>query len=122
MSGDSSSFAIHAGISEVSSEPAGFGDGTGGSGELFFPVSPPDVAPVILNGARGAGFAIGVNGSLRGDGLCSDGGGPTMLARGPRFGVLSDEAGPQPDSPAKSIRLRSSASCGHSRRSDGRDG
>ena len=122
MSGDSSSLAIHAGMTEVSPESAGFGDGTGSSGGLFFPVSPPDVAPAILTGARGTGFAVGVNGSLRGDGLCSDGGGPATLARGPRFDALSDEAGPQPDSPARSIRLRSSASRGHSRCRDGRDG
>ena len=30
------------------------------------------------------------------------------LARESRLGALSDEAGPQPDSPARSIRLRSS--------------
>ena len=41
---------------------------------------------------------------------------PSTLALGPRFGALSDEAGPQPASPARNSRLRGIAI--HSR--DGR--
>jgi hypothetical protein len=68
------------------------------------------------------GLAAGVNGSLRGDGPCLERGGPLTLARDSRLGALSDEAGPQPASPARNIRLRSSARRGHNRRRHGRDG
>ena len=40
---------------------------------------------------------------MRGDGPCLDRGGPPTLARDSRFSALSDAAGPQPASPAKSI-------------------
>jgi len=46
---------------------------------------------------------------LLGDAFCFAAAGPFTLARGPRFGALSDEAGPQPASPARSTRLRSIA-------------
>jgi len=72
--------------------------------------------------ARGKGLAAGVIGSLPGDAPCLDRGGPPTLARGSRFGAWSDEAGPQPDSPVRSIGPRSQARRGHSRRTHGRDG
>ena len=56
--------------------------------------------------ASGTGLAIAVNASLRGDEFCVGGNDPSMLALNPRFGTLSDEAGPQPAIPGRSIRLR----------------
>lgn len=123
-SGESRSLAIHAGTTSTSTGTAGFEDGTGAAEGLSPPrtIPFPDAEPVPLTEARGTELAARVNGSLRGDGLCSGRGGPPALARGPRFGALSDEAGPQPASPARSIRLMNGARRGYSRRRRGRDG
>ena len=59
---------------------------------------------------------------LPGNGLCLETDGPPTLARDSRLGALSDEAGPQPASPARSIRLTSSPRRGHSRHRHGRNG
>ena len=75
-------------------------------------VSFPDGIPGLSPEARGTGLAAGVtgvNGLLPGDGPCLDRGGPPTLARDPRLGALSDEVCPQPVSPVRNIRLRSSA-------------
>ena len=129
ISGESRSLAIHAGTSRVSTGSVGFEDGTGAAEGLFPPgtLPFPDIEPVPFSEAGGRGLAVGViaagvNGSLRGNGLCWDWGGPPALARAPRFGALSDEAGPQPASPARSIRLMSGTRCGPSRLRHDRDG
>jgi len=62
-----------------------------------------------LTEARDEGLDAGGDASLRGDEPCLDKGGSPMLVFCPRFGALSDEAGPQPVHPARSIRLESSA-------------
>jgi len=59
-----------------------------------------------LTEARDEGLDAGGDASLRGDGPCLDRDGPLTLARGPRFGALSDAAGPQLASPPRTIRLR----------------
>jgi hypothetical protein len=69
----------------------------------------PDAEPVPLTEARDTGLAAGVNASLRDDGLCLGRDDSSTLARDSRLGALSNEAGPHPASPARSIRLRSSA-------------
>jgi hypothetical protein len=53
-----------------------------------------------------AALVAGVDELLLGDALCFAAAGPFTLARGSRFGGLSDEAGPQLASPARSTRLR----------------
>jgi hypothetical protein len=63
-----------------------------------------------------------VTAPLRGDGPCLEKGGPPTLTRDSTLGGLSDVAGPQLASPAKSIKLRSSARRGHSRHRQDRDG
>ena len=57
----------------------------------------------------------GVNGSLPGDELIWETDGPPKLKLGPRFGALSEEAGPQPASPARSTKLRSNVERGDDR-------
>ena len=72
----------------------------------------PDAEPVPLTEARRTGLAAwvtGVKGLLPGDGPCLGRGGPLTLECESRLGALSDEAGPQPASPARSIRFRSIA-------------
>ena len=115
-SGESSSLAIHLGTTWPSTRCAGSEDGTGPAWGLSPPgtVPLPDAEPVPFTEARGTGLAAVVKGSLRGNGLCLDRDSPSGLARGSRLGALSDEAGPQPASPARSSRLRSSTRCGHS--------
>ncbi|OAI45173.1 hypothetical protein AYO43_01840 [Nitrospira sp. SCGC AG-212-E16] len=62
-----------------------------------------------------AAWVAGVDELLLGDALCLDTAGPLTLARDSRFGALSDEAGPQLTSPAKSTTLKSSLMRGGSR-------
>jgi hypothetical protein len=117
-------WAIHSGTTRPSTGCPGSEARTGTAWGLSPPgtVPVPAAAPGPFTKARGTGLAAEVNGSLRGDGPCLDRSGPPTLALGPRFGALSDEAGPQPASPARSVRLRSSVRCEHSRRRHGRDG
>lgn len=65
--------------------------------------------PVSFPDARGTGLTAGVDGLLCTDGLRWETGGPPTLACAPMFAALSDEPDPQPDSPARSIRLRNIA-------------
>ena len=108
---------------------AGFADGAGAALGLSPPetVPSPGRGPVPFFDARAAGFAVGglaaeAKGSVRGDGFFWDEGGPPRLARGPRVGALSDDADPQPASPARSIRLMSNVRRGQTRSRGGRDG
>ena len=67
-----------------------------------------DAEPIPLPKTSGIGLAwlTGVYGLSPDDGLCLDLSGPLMPARDSRSGALSDEAGPQPVSPTKSVRVR----------------
>lgn len=96
-SGEFRSFAIHAGTTRVSIGSADFADGAGAVLELS-PIRAVPLAgtgPVLFSEARGAGLTVAelaaeARGSIR------DG------------GAFSDEAGPQPASPARSNRLMGS--------------
>jgi hypothetical protein len=125
--GELSLWAIHSGTTRPSTGCPGSDDKTGTAWGLSPPgtVPVPEAEPVPFPGARDTGLAAwvtGVNGLLPGDGLCLESGGLLTLARDSRLDALSDEAGPQPASPARSIRLRSSTRCGLSRRWHGRNG
>jgi len=102
-------WAIHSGTTRPSTGCPGSEDRTGTAWALSPPgtIPVPAAEPVPLTEARDRGIAAWVNESLRGDGPCLERGGPSTLARDSRLGALSDEAGPQPASPARSIRLRS---------------
>jgi hypothetical protein len=119
--GELSLWAIHSGTTRPSTGCPSSEDRTGTALGLSPPetVPVPDAEPFPFPEARGAGLAsvvAGMNESLRGDEPCLDRDDPSTLALGPRFGALSDEAGPQPASPARNSRLRGIAR--HSR--DGR--
>ncbi len=111
-SGEVSSLAIHAGTTKGGSVSVGLVDGVGSAEGLPSPgtVSFPDAATVSFPEVRGPGLearVAEVNGLLPGDGLCLETDGPPTLPLGPRLGELSDEAGPQPATAVRSIRLRS---------------
>ena len=127
-SGEARSLANHAGTSRTCIGFTGFVEEAG----VVLGLSPtgavpfPGREPVPFSETRGAGLAVVVlaaeaKGSVRGDWFFWDEGGSPRLARGPRVGALSDEAGPQPASPARSIRLMSSIRGGQTGCRDGRD-
>ena len=99
------------------------GPGPKAPGTVFF----SGTEPVPFSEARGAGLAVSepvakAKGSVRGDGFFWDEGSSPTLARGPRVGALSDDADPQPASPARSSRLMSRVRRGRTRSRDGCDG
>jgi hypothetical protein len=107
-------WAIHSGTTKPSTGCPGSEERSGTAWGLSPPatIPVPDDSPGPLTETRGTGLAAwvtGIKGLLPGDGPCLETDGPLTLAFGPRFGALSDEAGPQPASPARSIRLRKSA-------------
>ena len=86
----------------------------------------PGTEPVPFSEPRRKGLAVAERAAeakwfVRGGGFFWDEGGSPRLAGGPRVGALSDEADPQPASPARSIRLMSSARNGKTGSWDGRD-
>ena len=118
-SGEARSLAIHAGTSRTSIGFAGFADGARA-------VPFPGTEPVPFSEASGTRFAVvelaaEAKGSVRGGGFFWDEDDSPRLARDPRVGALSDEADPQPASPARDIRLMSSIRGGQTGSRDGRD-
>lgn len=112
--GELSFWAISSGTTKPSTGCPGSEDGTGAAWGRSTPVtvSFPDGIPGLSPDARGTGLAAwvtGANGLLAGAGLGLDRGGPPTLARDSKLGALSEEVCPQPTSPARSVRLRSSA-------------
>ena len=109
--GELSFWAIHSGTTRPSTGCPGSYDRTGIAWGLSPPgtVPVPDTEPVPLTEVRGKGLAAGVNASLRGGGPGLPRNCPSLFAFGPRFGGLSDVAGPQAAGPARNSTLRRTA-------------
>ena len=125
--GELSFWTISSGTTKPSTGCSGPEDTTDTGWELSPPgtVPIPDVEPVPLTEAMGTGLSAwmaGVDELLLDDHGFDDAAGPLALARDSRFGALSDEAGPQPASPARTTRLRSNLRRGSSRFGYGCDG
>ena len=90
---------------------AGFVDAAAPASRLSPPVSPPfpGAGPVVFPEARDTGFPFAATGameSLSGDEPCVEMDDSLTFTRCPRFDMLSEDAGPQPASPARRIRFR----------------
>lgn len=121
--------AIHAGTTRSSIGFADFADEPEATFELssIATVLLPGIDPVPFSKASGTGLAIAdgageAKGSVRGGWFFWDEGSSVKLARGSRVAVLSDEADPQPASPARIKRLIGSARDEQTATKGGRDG